>query len=47
MYLFTLRQLKNFCLVNIKLCSLRRVGLSKKLAIFIDIIGYGTSNKEE
>lgn len=42
----TLRQLESFCLANTKLCSLREIRLSKKLAMFIDIIGHDTSNRE-
>lgn len=41
MSLSTLRQLENFCLKNTKLQSSRGVGLSEKLATFIDVLGHG------
>lgn len=44
MFLFTLYQLKRFCLINTKLYNLREVELSEKLVMFIDVLGYGTSN---
>lgn len=46
MFLPILRKLESFCLANTKLCSLRRVGLPEKLSLFIDIMGYGASNRE-
>lgn len=46
MSLHTLRQLESFCLTNTNLHSSRGVGLSEKLAMFIDVLGHGASNRE-
>lgn len=46
MSLPTLRQLESFCWANTKLHSSGGVGLSEKLAMFIDVLGHGASNRE-
>lgn len=46
MFLPMLHQLKRFLSTNIKLGSLQKVRLLKKIAIFIDILGNSASNKK-
>ena len=46
MPLSTLRQLEYFCISSTKLRSSRGIGLSEKIAMFIDILGHGASNWE-
>ena len=44
--LSTLRQFENFYISFTKLRSLQEIGLSEKIAMFIDILGHSTSNRE-
>ena len=46
MSLSILRQLESFCVSFTKLRSSRGLGLSEKIAIFINILGHGASNRE-
>ncbi len=46
MSLSTLHQLESFCISFTKLRSSRGIGLSEKIAMFIDILGHDASNRE-
>lgn len=46
MSLPTLRRLEGFFLTNTKLDSSQGVGLTEKIAIFIDILDHGASNRK-